>query len=43
MACVYLKINFLEITLSFVLLFLIKIYLVKRATHKLTQTQQQIN
>lgn len=44
MVHVYLKINFWgEITLSFVLLFLIKIYLVKRTPHKLTQMQQQIN
>lgn len=38
-----LKTNFLEITFSFVLPFLIKIYLVKRIPHKLTQTQQQMN
>lgn len=38
-----LKINFLEITLSFVFVSLIKIYLGKKAPHKLTQTQEQIS
>lgn len=38
-----LKINFLEITLSFVFVSLIEIYLGKKAPHKLTEMQERIS